>query len=171
MEVINPISDVNAVWTELLNYTDAYGSVVARTRDDGIQTRSTIGATNQHYLGEYKLGSDGWIAFIDPKAGQAGSVARVLLSSRSSIGPSDEVTPIWADFDRFDNIELHIHRQYPGVNLQPGTRFFMDNLLITNPATDTANWVEARIDRAKEWIELFGPPIDPLAAHSKGGRP
>lgn len=81
LDVLNPISDVKSVWTEFFNSPDAWGTVTASTRDDGLQTRSTLGTTNQHHLGQYELGRDDWLAFTNPQDGQAGSVARVLLSS------------------------------------------------------------------------------------------
>ena len=71
------------------------------------------------------------------------------------------MTPIWADFSQFDNIELHIQRSTTGVDLAAGTSFFMDNLLITNPTVNNTNWVESKISRAKEWIGLIGPAIAP----------
>lgn len=162
LDVLNPINDVKSIWTELFNATDAYGTVTASTRDDGLQTRSTLGTTNQHHLGQYELGRDDWLAFTNPQDEQAGSVARVLLSSTSDIRADDEVTPIWADYSLFDNIELQVHRT-AGTNLAAGTSFFMDNLLITNPATDSTAWVGSKIDRAKEWIGLIGPAIAPPA--------
>lgn len=161
LDVLSPVDSAYAIWTELFNSTDAYGTVTASTRDDGIQTRSTLGTTNRHYLAEYELGRDNWIAFTNPQDGQAGSVARVLLSSQSDIRTDDEVNPVWADYSAFDNIELHLHHQTAGFDLQPGTHFFMDNLLITNPALDNTDWVDAKVDRGKEWIELIGPPISP----------
>ena len=160
LEVLKPIDDVHAIWTEWFNVADAYSTVTVQTRDDGLQTRSALGTTNQHFLGEYELGKDDWIAFTNPQIGQSGSVARVLLSSRSDIRSDDEVTPILADTTLFDNIELHVHRQFPnGPTLSPGTSFFMDNLVIMNPTTNNTDWVNPKVERAKEWIQLFGPPI------------
>jgi hypothetical protein len=160
LEVLKPIDDVNAIWTEWFNVTDAYSTVTVQTRDDGVQTRSALGTTNQHFLGEYALGKDDWIALTDPQIGQKGSVARVLLSSSSDLRSDDEVTPIFADTTLFDNIELHAYRQFPnGQTLVPGTSFFMDNLVIMDPTTNNTDWVNPQIERAKQWIQLLGPPI------------
>ena len=161
LDVLNPINNVRAIWTELLNFPDGYGTVTVDTRDDGLQTQSSLGTTGQHHFGQFELGRDDWIAFTDPQDGQAGSVARALLSSQSDIRTDDEVTPIWADIAAFDNIELHVHRQIAGgVNMTPGTSFFMDNLMITNPTLNNTNWVDSKIARGKKWIDLIGPTID-----------
>lgn len=160
LDVLKPIDNVRGIWSEWFNVADAYGTVTAQTRDDGIQSQSALGTTNEHLLGEYELGRDDWLAFTDPRIGQSGSVARVLLSSTSDIRSDDEVTPILADTTNFDNIELQIHRQFPtGPTLNPGTSFFMDNLVIMNPTTDNTDWINPKVERAKEWIQLFGPPI------------
>jgi hypothetical protein len=162
MDVLSTINNVKAIWTEWFNVADAYGTVTAQTRDDGIQTLSALGTTNQHLLGEYELGRDDWLAMTDPQIGQDGSVARVLLSSTSDIRSGDEVTPIFADTTLFDNIELHIHRQFPtGVTLNAGTSFFMDNLVIMDPTQTGTSWINPKIERAKEWIDLIGPSIAP----------
>jgi hypothetical protein len=160
LDVLSPINDVRGIWTEWFNVADAWGTVTVQTRDDGIQSQSALGTTNQHHLGQYEMGRDDWLAFTDPQIGQQGSVARVLLSSTSDIRTDDEVTPVLADTTLFDNIELHIHRQVPtGVTLNPGTSFFMDNLVIMNPTTNNTDWINPKIERAKEWIDLFGPQI------------
>lgn len=158
LDVLSPINDVRAIWTEWFNVADAWGTVTAQTRDDGTVSQSALGTTNQHLLGQYDLGRDDWLAFTDPQIGQQGSVARVLLSSTSDIRTDDEVTPVLADTTLFDNIELHIHRT-SGVNMNPGTSFFMDSLVIMNPTTNNTDWINPKIERAKEWIQLIGPPI------------
>ena len=106
LNVLNPINDVKAIWTEFFNVADAYQTVTVKTRDNGIQTANITGTTNDHHFGQYTLGRDDWIAMSNPLIGQADSVARVLLSSQSDLRNGDEVTPIWADFSQFDNIEL-----------------------------------------------------------------
>ena len=57
LDVLNPIHDVKSIWTEFFNSPDAYATVTASTRDDGIQTTSILGTTNQHHLGEFELGA------------------------------------------------------------------------------------------------------------------
>lgn len=164
LKVTSPIDNVRAIWTELLNFPDAYSTVAVNTKDQGLQTGSTLGSSNQHHFGQFALGRDEWLAFTDPQDGQSGSVTRVLLSSHSDIRANDEVTPLWADFDAFDNIELHVHREFPGVTMAPGPSSFMDNLLITNPAVSSTDWIAPEIERAKQWIDVIGPPIHEAVA-------
>jgi hypothetical protein len=163
LEILNPIKNVGAIWTEFFNTPDAFETVAVQTRDDGLQTRTITGTTNSHHLIEYQVGRDDWIAFLNPRNDQAASVARVLLSSESDVRADDEVTPVWADFPLFDNIELHVQRSNLAVSngddMAPGTSFFMDNLLITSPNTSSTTWIDSAVERGKVWIELIGPPI------------
>ena len=157
LNVLEDIPDARAVWTELMNAPpDPYRRIAAKTKNNGIVERIITGDSNQHHLYEYILDPvDGWLAYADPLREQAGTAARVVLDSSSSLQSPHEVVPVWADYEAIDTIELHVFRSWPGITLPQGTEIYLDNLLITSPVLDNFDWIEPAITRAKEWITFF----------------
>ncbi len=163
MDVLEDIPDARAVWTELMNdaggtpTADHYHYLASKTKDDGIIIRDVLGWTNTHHLMEYRLDRGGWLANYSPIDSQIGTVARIVLDSSSSVESPHYVTPIWADFEVIDNVELHVFRSSPGITLPAGTQFYLDNLLITSPVLDNYDWIDPALARAKEFMALFEP--------------
>jgi hypothetical protein len=98
MDVTSKINNVQAVWTELFGNPDVYHTITTKTRSNGIVSMTNTLGTNQHFLSQYDLARNDWLAWTDPTGGQKGSIARVELSNSSSLNPNNFVTPIWADF-------------------------------------------------------------------------
>ena len=89
---------------------------------------------------------------------QAGSVARVLLDSSSSLQSAHEVNSVHANYTaHIENIEMYVFLSSPGITLTAGTQFMLDCLLITSADTDSTDWIEDAIIRGEEHMASFVP--------------
>lgn len=148
LTVLKDISDVGAVWVELMNDADVYSNIATKT-EGGVIERAATGTTNQHYLDNYTLGRYGWVAIYGPMRGQKGSAALVAIEA------SDPVHP--RSFDgHVDNIELHMLDPRKTTTLPTGRTFYLDYLLLVSTKSNTWDWVDKAIEEAQPIIDLLG---------------
>lgn len=160
LRILNIISFVGAAYVEFMVEGDSYGFATAKTRD-GLMTcdlinepteryRELLGPLGRIYFTSHPLENDGWISIYEPKKGQEGSAAFVLLDHSRTAYPA-------AASSHIDYIQLHL---LPTAYLRPLTLslskddyFKMRYLLIVSPEKDNYDWVDSAIYSAKSVID------------------
>lgn len=137
---------VGAIWVELMNDPNYYGVAVTKTTE-GIVTKDMHGATG-HALKEYTLDDYGWIMLYEPLASNVqGSPALVKVKATHAVHPTV------CDCSNVDNIELHLMGKDETRNLAKGEFFELSYLLIVSTETQSYDWIDPAVDRAKHVID------------------
>lgn len=148
LTVLKEIPNVGAVWVELMNDADTYGTIAVKTQTQIIERKAT-GTTDQHYLDENTLDEAGWITIYGPRGGQQGSAALVVMNA------SDPVHPRSYD-GHVDNIELHMLDPRQVRTLPAGQSFHLDYLVLVSSQADTWDWIDEAIEEARVVLEWLG---------------